>query len=516
MAALLPALPFAEPAPTTLRSARLQCAGEARLLLGAGAIFILLAAIAAVALALPAAEALPWILGFVLASLLACGAGFAWLLLRVARPMERALASAHRMRAGDLTGAIQSQGAGELAPLLDALREVQERLFTVVSQVRTGTTSVAATSSQIQRDNDALDIRTGTQVDSLQATAASMEQLTAAVRHNAENAQQADALVGAASARAAQGGALMEEVVATMGGIRDSSRRIVDIIGVIDGIAFQTNILALNAAVEAARAGEQGRGFAVVASEVRSLAQRSAAAAKEVKELIAASADGVDAGGQQVDAAGQAMTEIVAAVHQVAERIGQISVGSREQSEGIESVNQAVARIEHTTQANASLVKMAARTSVTLNAQGVALMKSVAVFDLGEREHGNADEAAALVAQGVGFARNHGMQALVDDVNKLAGGRFIERDLYLMVIRAADDVFIAHGNNPRTLGLGRQSKDADGKAFVQEMVRVAKAKQQGGWVDYKWAHPITNEVLTKSSFVQLCGEVVLACGIYKR
>jgi len=146
----------------------------------------------------------------------------------------------------------------------------------------------------------------------------------------------------------------------------------------------------------------------------------------------------------------------------------------------------------------------------------VALLKSVALFDLGEREHGNAEEAVALVGQAAEFAQGHGVQALVEDVNKLAAGRFVERDLYLMVIRAADDVFIAHGNNPRTLGLGRQSKDADGKSFVQEMVRVAAAKQQGGWVDYKWAHPVTNEVLTKSSFVRQVGEVVLACGIYKR
>ena len=438
----------------------------------------------------------------------------AWLVRRSGAPMQSALALAQRLSAGNLAAGVEEAAEGEAGLLVDALRQLHERLFGVVSQVRTGTTTVAATSSQISRDNDALALRTDSQVDSLQGTAASMEQLTAAVRQNAQNAQQADALMSAAAQRAAQGGAVMGEVVETMGSIRAASHSIVDIISVIDSIAFQTNILALNAAVEAARAGEQGRGFAVVASEVRVLAQRCAAAAKEIKELIGASVEKVDAGGKLVDGAGQAMTEIVAAVRQVADLIGQINVASREQSSGIEAVNQSIASMERTTHDNALLVKDAARSALTLNEQAVALMKAVAGFDLGAREHGNADEAMAMARRGADFARQHGRDALIADVNKLGKGRFVDRDLYLMVIDADSAAFLGHGNNPRTLGLGAKSKDVDGKLFVQDMVRAARAQGQG-WMDYKWAHPVTNEVLTKSSYYQRVGDVVVACGIYK-
>ncbi|MBC7469496.1 MAG: cache domain-containing protein [Ramlibacter sp.] len=437
-----------------------------------------------------------------------------WLLRRAAAPVRAALAAALRMSAGDLTRTVEASADREAGQLMEALQRLHERLFGAVSQVRTGTTTVAATSSQISRDNDALSVRTDSQVDSLQGTAASMEQLTAAVRQNAHNAQQADALVLAAADRAAQGGAVMGEVVQTMGSIRASSHSIVDIIGVIDSIAFQTNILALNAAVEAARAGEQGRGFAVVASEVRSLAQRCAAAAREIKDLIGASVDQVNTGGRLVDDAGQSMTEIVAAVRQVAELIGQINVASREQSSGIEMINQSIAKMERATHGNAKLVKDAARSSLTLNEQAVALMKAVAGFDLGEREHGTADEAMAMARRGCEFTRDHGRDALIADVNKLGKGRFVDRDLYLMVIDTESANFVGHGNNPRTLGLGARNKDVDGKLFVQDMVRAARAQGQG-WLDYKWAHPVTNEVLTKSSYFQLAGDMVVACGIYK-
>jgi hypothetical protein len=298
-----------------------------------------------------------------------------------------------------------------------------------------------------------------------------------------------------------------------MGSIRDSSRSIVDIIGVIDGIAFQTNILALNAAVEAARAGDQGRGFAVVASEVRTLAQRSAEAAKEIKGLIGSSVEKVDGGGKLVDDAGRKMEEIVSSVRQVADLMSQINVGSREQSVGIESINQAIARIERTTQNNATLVEGARKTAKTLNEQAVTLLKAVSGFDLGDREHGNADEAMAMVKRGCEFARAHGGAALIAEVNKLGQGSFVDRDLYLMVIDH-EAVFLAHGNNPRVLGMGPKSKDADGKMFVQDMARMGRT-QGGGWIDYKWAHPVTNEILTKATYLQRAGDVIVACGVYK-
>jgi hypothetical protein len=301
--------------------------------------------------------------------------------------------------------------------------------------------------------------------------------------------------------------------VQTMGSIRDSSRSIVEIISVIDGIAFQTNILALNAAVEAARAGEQGRGFAVVASEVRTLAQRSASAAKEIKSLIGSSVEKVDAGGKLVDEAGAAMNEIVAAVRQVAELMSQINVGSREQSAGIEAINQAIAKIERTTQRNAALVEGAGKTAVTLNEEAVSLMKSVAQFDLGDQEYGTAEEAVAMVKRGVEFGRRHGRDALIAEVNKLGKGQFVDRDLYLMIIDG-DIRFVGHGNNPRVLGVGPKSKDVDGKLFVHEMVRAVRA-QNGVWVDYKWAHPVTNQMLTKATYLERVGDVFVGCGIYK-
>ncbi|MDB5913552.1 MAG: hypothetical protein JWP22_2227 [Ramlibacter sp.] len=457
-------------------------------------------------------HALAWFFGG--ATLAALGATGWWLLRALVLPAQRAALAAGRMSAGDLAHPIATRAGGKIQPLLQALEEVRQRLFGVVSQVRTGTTHMATNSSQITRDNEALSLRTETQVESLQQTAASMEQLTAAVRQNADNAQQANLLVRTASDRAGQGGAVMQDVVQTMGAIRAGSHSIREIIGVIDGIAFQTNILALNAAVEAARAGEQGRGFAVVAAEVRTLAQRSAAAAREVKELIGASVDRVDAGGRHVDDAGQAMAEIVAAVRQVADLISQIDTASREQSDGIESINTAIARIDRTTQQNALLVKDASRTASALQERAVGLMKGVAVFDLGEREHGNADEAVALVRGGSDFHRGNGREALIAEVNKLGQGRFVDRDLYLMVIGLDDSVFLAHGNNPRTLGSGPQSKDVDGRKFVLEMTGVARNRGEG-WVEYKWAHPVTNQVLTKATFVQRVGDVVVACGIYR-
>ncbi|MBC5782511.1 HAMP domain-containing protein [Ramlibacter sp. USB13] len=513
----------AAPIPTTARDASLAPAARG-VRDGAASTLRLVLLLAALQLPVVALTVLAAVAtaGTARAMALACGAAaFAaavavglWVQRRLVRPMQHATAAATRLGAGDLSRPVDASAGGEIRPLLQALEQVRERLFAVVSQVRMGTVHVATNSSQITRDNEALSQRTATQAESLQQTAATMEQLTAAVRQNADTAQQANALVRSASERAEQGGVVMNEVVDTMAAIRAGSHSIRDIIGVIDGIAFQTNILALNAAVEAARAGEQGRGFAVVAAEVRSLSQRCGAAAREIRDLIGTSVEKVEAGGGRVDEAGRAMGEIVEAVRQVAQLIAQIDAASREQSDGIESINTAVARIDRTTQANAALVSDAARTAAALHRRAISLMKGVEGFDLGAREHGNADEAVAMVRQACAFARAQGVDALVRDVNKLGEGRFVDRDLYLMVLGVDDSVFQAHGNNPRTLGAGPQSKDVDGKRFVQEMTNVARSRGEG-WVDYKWAHPVTNEVLVKSTFVQRLGEVVVACGIYR-
>ena len=450
-----------------------------------------------------------------LAGACACVGLGAWLARRVTRPLHVAADAARRLAAGQLAGELHAgRESGEARELLQCLAELQERMFRVVTEVRTGTTSVAATASSIRRDNEALSQRTESQVSSLQQTAASIEELAAAVRQNADNAQQANALVASAAARAGQGGELMEQVVATMERIRLGSRSIADIISMIDGIAFQTNILALNAAVEAARAGDQGRGFAVVASEVRALAQRSADAARQVRDLVGSSVEQVDAGGRLVDDAGRAMGEIVASVRQVATLIGEISAASQEQSAGIASVNQAVSHIDGIAQDNAGLVEDSARTVASVHERAVGLMRAVAGFELGAREHGTAEEAREMSLRARDFARSHGGDALVADVNRLGKGRFVDRDLYLMVVGVDDGVLYAHGNNIRNVGMGPDSRDADGKPFLAQMAQLARTQGEG-WVEWKWAHPFTNEVLTKRGYVARAGHLLVVCGIYK-
>jgi methyl-accepting chemotaxis protein len=275
---------------------------------------------------------------------------------------------------------------------MQALKDMNDSLVRIVGEVRNGTDTIASASGQIAAGNLDLSGRTEQQAGSLEETAASMEQLTATVKQNADNARQANQLAVAASGVAVRGGSVVAEVVGTMGAINASSRKIVDIIGVIDGIAFQTNILALNAAVEAARAGEQGRGFAVVAAEVRNLAQRSAAAAKEIKTLIGDSVDKVEEGSKQVAEAGKTMDEIVDSVKRVTDIMAEISAASQEQTSGIEQINQAIMQMDQVTQQNAALVEQAAAAAASLQEQASNLSQGVSVFKLDRRQ-------AAMFAQ---------------------------------------------------------------------------------------------------------------------
>jgi methyl-accepting chemotaxis protein len=301
----------------------------------------------------------------------------------VTRPMAASVDMAQRVAAYDLTVRSQSMGRDESAQLLDSLNEMTGSLGGIVGDVRGSADVIQVASREIATGNGDLSRRTESQASSLEQTASAMEQLTSTVAQNAENAREANKLATSASQLAARGGDVVGGVVQTMGDIKDSSRRIVDIIGVIDGIAFQTNILALNAAVEAARAGEQGRGFAVVASEVRSLAQRSAAAAREIKELIGDSVQKVDVGGKLVDEAGVTMGEIVAAVNRVASIMSEITVASQEQSTGIAQVNDAIAEMESITQQNAALVEQATAAAESLQRQAEVLADAVSVFRTG-------------------------------------------------------------------------------------------------------------------------------------
>ena len=435
----------------------------------------------------------------------------------IKKQMRVVLGTARTIASGDLTGNYEAKASGELGEISEILRQISGHMFKIVSEMRTGTTAVATTSSQINRDNSALAARTETQAHALQQTAASMEEMTSTVRLNASNAQDANRLVLSASEIAAHGGEVMNRVVDTMSAITDSSHKIVDIIGVIDAIAFQTNILALNAAVEAARAGENGRGFAVVAAEVRTLAQRSAAAAKEIKELIGVSAVKVESGSRLTDEAGQTMVEIVASVKRVAAIMREISDASQEQSAGLDAINRAIAQIDGMTQQNAALVEHSAKTASGLNAQAVQLLQAVSDFNLGAREYGNADEAIALVKRGVAYFHEHGKEALIAEINKLSKGQFVDRDLYLLITDLSADPesdLVAHGSNPRLIGVNSgAAQDVEGKFFAREMIAIAKGKGSG-WVEYKWAHPVTNEVRVKSSYVERVGDILVGCGCY--
>ena len=298
-------------------------------------------------------------------------------------PINSAVKIAQTVAAGDLTSQITVSTKDEAGQLLQALKDMNKSLVKIVGEVRSGTDTIATATSQIAAGNMDLSSRTEQQASSLEETASSMEELTSTVKQNADNARQANQLAVSASDVAVKGGAVVSQVVETMSAINHSAKKIVEIIGVIDGIAFQTNILALNAAVEAARAGEQGRGFAVVATEVRSLAQRSAAAAKEIKTLIGDSVEKVDVGSKLVAEAGSTMEEVVSSVKRVTDMMAEITAASQEQSAGIEQVNQAVSQMDQVTQQNAALVEEAAAAAESLQEQSSHLAQVVSVFQLG-------------------------------------------------------------------------------------------------------------------------------------
>ena len=310
--------------------------------------------------------------------------------------LRRAIRSADTMASGDLSQPVPIRGLREVATMLQAMQTMQDGLVQVVRKVRQGSEALSLASTEIAQGNNNLSERTEQQASALEETAASMEQLSSTVQHNADSAREANQLVIEASNIAAQGGSVVSQVVQTMKGINQASHQISNIISVIDGIAFQTNILALNAAVEAARAGEQGRGFAVVASEVRSLAGRSAEAAKEIKTLIQSSVERVDEGNLLVDKAGATMAQVVAAIDRVTHLMGEISEASKEQAQGVSQVGEAIQQMDQVTQQNAALVEEMAAEAVNLRTQATALVQVVEVFHIGG--HGDKARPAALPA----------------------------------------------------------------------------------------------------------------------
>ncbi len=311
-------------------------------------------------------------------------AGGVWLSRQIVLPLARAVELADRVAHGNLNNAFDVNGKDEIAALLQSLKDMQGNLAKLVTNVRQGSEGVATASAEIAQGNHDLSARTEQQASALEETAASMEELGSTVRQNADSARQANQLAQSASSVAVQGGVVVDQVVETMKGINESSRKIADIISVIDGIAFQTNILALNAAVEAARAGEQGRGFAVVASEVRSLAGRSAEAAKEIKSLIGTSVERVEHGTTLVDRAGSTMKEVVDSIKRVTDIMGEISAASGEQSMGVQQVGEAVSQMDQATQQNAALVEEMAAAASSLKSQAQDLVQVVAAFKIDE------------------------------------------------------------------------------------------------------------------------------------
>ena len=323
----------------------------------------------------------------------------------IVSPVDATIAQFQRIANGDLSGRVELLGDNEMGRLAAALRKMQESLIATVNAVRQGTESIDTGVSEIAAGNADLSQLTEEQAAALEETAASIEELTSTVKQTADNAKEASSLAQGASTLAAQGGQLTEQVVGTMHGIVDDSRRIADIVGVIEGIAFQTNILALNAAVEAARAGEQGRGFAVVASEVRSLAQRSAAAAKEIKGLIDESTTRVEQGSQLVERSGTTMNDIVGAIARVSSIMGEIAAAALEQSTGIDQVNRAVGQMDEVTQQNAALVEQAAAAAGSLEDQARRLSAAVAVFQTGSESRGGVAASGAKRAGAAGERR---------------------------------------------------------------------------------------------------------------
>ena len=324
-----------------------------------------------------------WMIASLVLATALFGAWLGWAIRQSVRgPVEDVVASVSRIAAGDLATKISSSGRDEIAWLNHELNQMRKKLQSTIAQVRESAEQVSVASNEIASGNTDLSTRTENQASGLQQTASSMEQLTSTVRQNADNAQQANQLVVSASDVASRGGEVMTQVVSTMNAINSSARKIADIIGVIDGIAFQTNILALNAAVEAARAGEQGRGFAVVASEVRALAQRSAQAAREIKTLISASVERVEGGSRLVGETGSTMREVVDSVKRVTDIIGEISSSSANQALTLSEIGQAVHQLDQMTQQNAALVEQSASAAESLKDQAAQLVDAVASFRL--------------------------------------------------------------------------------------------------------------------------------------
>ncbi len=432
-------------------------------------------------------------------------------------PLTNVARIANIIAKGDLSLEIDAAGRDEASMIVNSLKEMQTNLVTMMMQIKRGAEAMTVFSHEIASGNADLSARTESQASSLEETASSMEDLTTTVMQNADNANQANQLVVSASTVAKKGGEVVAGVVQTMGSIKDSSRKIVDIIGVIDSIAFQTNILALNAAVEAARAGEQGRGFAVVAAEVRNLAQRCTGAAKEIKSLIGDSVDKVDQGAKLVDQAGRTMTEIVESVRRAADIMIEITTSSREQSTGIAEISQAVTQMDEMTQRNSVLVHQAATATASMQDETHKMHLALGAFKLPQTdvEKRDPEEAVEMIRKGAAYYKTHGKQKALAAFND-QNGEFVDGSLYIFSYgTCGDGINLAHGQNAKLIGKQLlELKDVNGIYVIKEFIRIANSPAGKGWLAYDWPNTVTNSVDAKSTYIEKVGDILIGCGIY--
>ncbi len=429
--------------------------------------------------------------------------------------MERTRTLIERIASGDLSASGTRETAGSESLRADTFEhsvgQMATNLAGIVSQARASAENISRAANEIATGNNNLSQRTEAQASTLEETAASMEELAATVRRNAENCRQATEAADGARAVTEQASSGMRELSETMKEIQSGSSRVAEITGLIESIAFQTNILALNAAIEAARAGEKGRGFSVVAAEVRNLAHRSAAAAKEIKEVIRGSAGSIDRGAALAHDTGGTMEKVLAGVQQVNELIKDIARASTEQSTGVDEINRALIQLEHMTQQNAALVEQATSAAMSFEDESARLVNMVGTFKLDRMQE--RDRVVALVKRAAAHLRTEGREKACRDFEDPAGG-FIDGELYVFA-NDLSGVQLSNARSREQTGQNTIGKlDAKGHEFVRAYIEIAKARGSG-WHDYHHVNPVTGKVELKSAYVERLGDVVLGCGMYK-